>query len=330
MGASMQKAPTEFAAVWKFRFGAPVETGDGELGAVASLAVDSARRAATHLGVKLGFGPFGKTFLVPLAAVTDATPASVNLSLARADIEKKDAVVPAAPALSGKTRVLRGGKSPTHLTQITVNRETLALRHLVVDSTFGVETLVAVTDIAQLDARQIILDVDQVGAPPLIPYRPDEEIEAEVRQAIEGYPRLRIDLGGIKIHAIDGVVWLKGNVSSDLNRRLVQDQLSNIRGMAELHNELVSDTDLAAAVSSALAGDPRTASERIGVYPELGIVYLRGYAHTTAARDDAGQIATGISGAKTIMNQLTVNPDAAWIPVLAGVTNEEDKVPGGR
>lgn len=228
-----------------------------------------------------------------------------------------------------KTRIVLDAKRLGTLTQVTINRETRVLRHLVVDRGPGGEVLVPATDIAQVDERQILLDAHQAGAQPLIPFRRDAELYDEVRRAIEGYPRLRIDLDGIEIRAIDGVVWLKGNVSSELNRRLVQDQLTNIRGLAELHNELVADTELAAAVSTALAGDPRTGGERIGVYPELGNVRLRGSVRTPAAREAAAQIAGGVPGVKSVHNDLRVDPNASVLPVLASVTNEEDRVPGG-
>jgi osmotically-inducible protein OsmY len=200
---------------------------------------------------------------------------------------------------------------------------------MVVNRGLGGEVLVSAADISQVDARHILLDISQPGAQPLTPFRPDSELSTEVREAIESYPRLRIDMDGIEIHAIDGVVWLKGYVSSELNRRLVQDQLINIRGLAELHNELLTDTDLAAAVSAALASDPRTASERIGVYPALGTARLRGSVRSQAAREAAGQIAAGVRGVKSVENALHIDPAASVLPVLAGVTNEEDRVPGG-
>jgi osmotically-inducible protein OsmY len=131
------------------------------------------------------------------------------------------------------------------------------------------------------------------------------------------------------IQAIDGVVWLQGSTASDLNSRLIEDVVRQIPGIDELHNDLYSDMDVAAAVSSALGRDPLTAHDRIGVYPRLGETALRGAAHSEDARKRAEEIATKTPGVRTVRNDLTVDPAAEPLSVLAGVTNEEDLVPGG-
>lgn len=323
----MQRAVTEFAAVWKFRFGSAIQTEDGELGTLVQLAVDPARRMLTHIGVR--FGLLGRVHLVPTGVIADTSPDTTQITISREDAEKLGESGTNGIIFSDKTQIVLNGKRLGRLARLSVNRNTLALRHMVVNRGLGGEVLVSAADISQVDARHILLDISQPGAQPLTPFRPDSELSTEVREAIESYPRLRIDMDGIEIHAIDGVVWLKGYVSSELNRRLVQDQLINIRGMAELHNELLTDTDLAAAVSAALASDPRTASERIGVYPALGTARLRGSVRSQAAREAAGQIAAGVRGVKSVENALHIDPAASVLPVLAGVTNEEDRVPGG-
>ena len=100
--------------------------------------------------------------------------------------------------------------------------------------------------------------------------------------------------------------------------------------MSEIHNDLIADNDLASDVAMALAKDPRTARSQIGVYPSLGRINLRGRAHTPVARQAAYEVARGVPGVEDIENALIVDPDAEVIPVLAGVTNQEDRVPGGR
>jgi osmotically-inducible protein OsmY len=174
--------------------------------------------------------------------------------------------------------------------------------------------------------------VNLAGTSPnnLVPFRRDADLYDEVYRAIYDYDPLRIDLPGITIHAIDGTVWLKGSVSSDLNQRLVSDQLQDITGLAEVHNELVADTDLASRVSMALGHDPRTAEQKIGVYPQLGVVRLRGNVRTPEARAAAGEIASAVPGVGRVENELHVDPHADVVPVMASVTNDEDLVPGGR
>lgn len=322
----MQTAATEFAEVLKFRFDADIEAADGEAGRLAAVIADPASRTATHAVVKTR-PLFGVTCFVPLHLVTDATADTVTLSIPLAEIEKMRAR-PDGVILNAATGVTNGRKQLGHLRQITVNRETRAPRHLVIERG-GREVLVPAGMIASVAPKQITVDLGELNPAQLVRYRPDEVIHQEVYDAIYDYPRLRVDLPGIIIHAIDGVVWLRGYVASDLNRRLVSDQLGGIVGLAELHNELIADNQLAAAVSMALGRDSRTAGEPLGVYPRLGTVHLRGNARSAAARQAAGEIARAVPGVQAVVNELHIDPRAEVVPVLASVTNEEDRVPGG-
>lgn len=324
----MQSSTTKYAAVSKYRFGAPVLTDDGEEGSLDSLIVDAASHAVT--GMRARFGFLGRElYTLPIAIVRHATPDRVDLHATRDDLKRDYSKVTAVLLLTSGTQVMVGARSVGKLTQVTVNRETQVLRHLVVRGLRS-ESLVPARDITAIEGKRVVIgSASDSTAPMLTPYHPDEDLHEEIRAAIYDYPRLRIDLPGIGIHVIDGVLWLQGHVSSDLNKRMVEDQLVNIRGLAELHNDLIADTDLAGSVAMALAKDARTARERIGVYPALGTINLRGHVRSEAARAAAYEIARGAPGVKDVENALAVDPNAGGIPVLAGVTNQEDRVPGG-
>ncbi|HEU5347956.1 MAG TPA: BON domain-containing protein [Ktedonobacterales bacterium] len=325
----MQNSATEYATVSKYRFGVPVLTDDGEEGSLDSLIVDPAQCAIT--GIRVRFGLFGRElYTLPIAAIRHATPGRVELHTTREDLKRDYSAVTSVLLLTSHTRVMLANKSVGKLRQVTVNRETHVLRHLVVEHGLRSESLVPARGITAIEGRRITIGTSgDTVAPLLTPYRPDEEIYEEVRAAIYDYARLRVDLPGIGIHVIDGALWLQGHVSSDINKRLVQDQLVNIYGLSEIHNELIADTDLASAVAMALAKDPRTGPDRIGVYPALGHINLRGRVRTTEARTAAYEVTRGVPGVKDIENALIIDPNANVIPVLAGVTNQEDRVPGG-
>lgn len=326
----MQTAGLEFAEVKKFRFDAPIVASDGDAGRLAAMVADAERRTLTHLVVRVGFLGMGGTYYVPMDLVSDASRDAVNVSVTLDDMRQKLKAQPQGATLTSGTSIVAGGKRLGHLAQVTIHAETLALRHLVVARGVGREVLVPASGITSLGAKQITVDLGAVKPDQLTPFRPDAEVRDDVFAAIFNYDPLRIDLPSIAIHAIDGAVWLKGHVSSDLNRRLVGDQLTHIVGLAEVHNELVADTDLASSVSFALARDPRTAGQHVGVYPRLGEVRLRGAVRTPEARQAATQIAEAVPGVNSVVNELHVDPAATVVPVLAGVTNAEDDVPGGR
>jgi osmotically-inducible protein OsmY len=324
----METPATTFAPVSKFRFGADARDAEGAGGTLTHVVVAAESRAITAVGMK--FGLFGRPVFAPIERVIAATDTGIELNVTRAEIEK-DGKQPVGVRLGGDTPVTQAGKRLGKLACASFNGATGALRHLVIDRGLGGEVIVAVVAVAQINASGVALTVprDGVGVT-LTPYRPDANLREDALKAIESYSRLRVDMEGINITATDGVIWLRGFVSSELNRRLIGDLVGGVHGLAELHNELIPDPELAAEISRALARDPRTAEEHVGVYPVLGRVRLRGAVRTAAAREAAGQLATAIRGVGEVINELHVSADANVLPVMAGVTNTEDVVPGGR
>lgn len=338
-----QQAMTPSAEAWKFRFGADVSASDGTAGKLVAVGVvaDEQRQTLTYLGIRVRL--FSRHhYFVPVEVITDADAERVTLNIALAEIEKW----PLAPSDSGivlsrstrmntidsrdvRDRGDAAGKQLGRLVQITVDPVTHALRSLVVDRGWRGEVLVPARAVTSVAAQQVTA---RLGISPdhLLPYRPDEQLRQDIYDRLFDHAPLRLDLAAIEIRPLDGVVQLRGYVSNDLLRRMAEDQLQGITGMSELHNDLVADNDLAATVSMALALDSRTAGQHIGVYPRLGEIHLRGSVRTRAAYEGASNVAKAVPAVTRIMNELRIDPDANEISVLAGVTNREDMVPGGR
>jgi len=325
----MQLPPMEFAEVQKFRFDADVEASDGAAGRLAWVVADAASHTLTYIGVKVTAGTlfFGGTYDVPIHLVSTADDNAVTLSIPLEEV-KKHRTRPDGAQLTRATQVQAGSRRLGHLAQLTIAKEGALLRHLVVER-LGREVLINARLIDELAAKQIAVNLGQLTPNDLTPYRSDAELRDEVYQRIWGYTRMRPDMPGITIHAIDGVVWLKGYVSSDLNRRVIQNLMQDITGLAELHNDLIADNLLAADVAMSLAHDPRTADQRIGVYPRLGEVHLRGVVQSAQAVTAAVELARKVAGVNSVVNELRVNPRFTNLPDLAAVTNAEDLVPGG-
>jgi osmotically-inducible protein OsmY len=321
----MQPAHMAFADVKKFRFGAEVEASDGAAGKLEFVVADPSRCTITAAGIHPRL--FGKTYAVPMRLIAAGTAESVTVSVPLADIEQAP-TSPSGVVLDRSTAVTAGGKRLGRLVQLTIHSETGLLRHLVVES-LGREMLVSAPMITAIVAKQIAVDLGSVQPKQLVPYRDDDELRQEALAAIDAYSPLRIDMRGFDVYAIDGVIWLRGHVASDLNRSLVPDQLVGLPGIAEIHNDLISDSAISSAVSMALARDPRTTEARIGVYPRLGEIHLRGNVATPATRQAAEQIAAAVPGVKSVVNELFVNPREPVLHDLAAVTNQEDMVPGG-
>lgn len=308
----------------KIRFGADVYTSEDERGTLSSVTVEPGGDA---VGVGVHFGVFGHEVFADFGRLVEGTASKVALNMARSELSSTQ---PAGARLSSATKVTLDGKRLGKLAGVTFDARTHAPRRIVIARQGGGSLVAPATALVSIDADTVSLSSARDGAQPAVTvYRPDAELRLDIHEAIENYARMRVDAGGVDIQAIDGVVWLAGHVSSDMSLHLVEELTRGVPGVAELHNLLVADTDLAASVSSALARDPRTAGERIGVYPALGRVRLRGVVRTPLAREAATQIASENPDAQEVVNELRVDANASLLPVLAGVTGEEDMVPGG-
>jgi osmotically-inducible protein OsmY len=255
----------------------------------------------------------------------------LTLDLTREQIERQ--TTPAGMTLTPFTTVRANGVYLGRLAQITVTAPSETLRHFVVaQGMHGLrrEAAAPARIIIGMTARQISVRLDGLPQKRLLPCRTDTVLRQDVYARLFDYAPLRVDLPGIEIQPVDGVVWLRGHVSSGGARRMAEDQAQGVRGLASLRNELTADDALAATVSMAIAQDPGADQrQHIGVYPRLGVVYLRGSVRTPAARERASVIATACSTVKSVINELRVTTSEEVISVMAGVTNHADVAPGG-
>ena len=321
----MQTPEAEFTTARKVRFGEDARTSEGERGAVADVVVDPTTGAAISVGIR--FGLFGRAVYASFGHLVVASEDGIELDVPRSAL---GAAAPDGARLTSSTQVTLDGKRIGKLAHVTFDGATREPLRIVIDRGIAGDDVASARALTKVSSAALELSSGRNGAgPELTPFRSDSDLRMDVRQTIEGYPRMRVDVAGVNIQAIDGVIWLRGNVSSELNRRLAEDLARGVQGVAELHNLLIADSDLAASISSALSRDPATAEERIGVYPALGRVHLRGLVRTAGAREAAARIAAVGHGAREVINELRVNPNATVLPVLAGVTGNEDLVPGG-
>ena len=316
----------DFTTVRKIRFGAAVRTSEGERGTLVEVVVDAATGAARAAGVR--FGAFGGVAYAGIEHLSAATDQLVRLDVPRADLRSAP---PNGARLTANTPVTLDSKRIGKLAHVTFDGASHMPLSLVVDRGASGEFSTSASGARIGDGDALALGSGRTGVgTTLTPYHRDSELREEVRRAIEQYGRMRVDMGGVDIQPVDGVVWLRGFVSSNLNRQLVEDLIRGTPGVASLRNELVTDSELAASIAGALARDPATADARIGVYSALGRVHLRGAAPTAAVVEAAGRVAGAGHGAREVVNDLRVDPRATVLPVLAGVTGDEDAVPGGR
>jgi len=311
-------------------FGSPANATDDTLGKVVQVFVHPETWQISYLMVQRGL-VMKKRLTFPIELVTEARVDSTQFSLSVDDLLQK-AQAPKHDLLLLKEHlpVESGSEKLGGLSALFFDRETYRLTHLVIHrhALAGGEVLLDVGQLAVLLADRLEVKVPVKEFAMLPHYRPDSELAEAVRQSIWDYARLRIDIEAVTVLVQCNEVWLTGHVSSDTNRRLMEDQTSLVRGVRGIHNELVADTDLAMEVAAALSKHAQTRGQPIGVYPQLGEVHLRGLVPTEQVKQVAEEVALTLPGVESVHNEMAVSSKADHLPELAAVTGQEDVVPG--
>jgi osmotically-inducible protein OsmY/sporulation protein YlmC with PRC-barrel domain len=320
----------------KFRFGSKVVCSDGEYGTLAQVVFDSSTRCMTHINVKQG-RLFGKTVLLPFDTITSAGSDGIVLRIASEDVEAAShtAGEMKGALLSNKCIVERAGTaSRGTLALVAVQPGSGELAYLVAHHLLPrQDTLLRAEFVTALATEHITVSVAGVvgvaGTTPgaLPPYRPDDVLQQEVESILFDFTPLHIDLKGMNIRVLDGVLYLDGNISSSLRGDIVVDQVSSVAGLLEIKNNLIGDDKLAADLAAALGKDPRTRDLPIGVYPRLGVVRLNGTVQSVQQKAAAEEIARNFPGVRSVINELNVDPKADILLVMAPSGGNEDKVP---
>jgi osmotically-inducible protein OsmY/uncharacterized protein YrrD len=327
----MVATDSSIRALLQINLGSVASATDDTLGKVTQVLVQPQTWQISHIVVQRGL-LMKKMLAVPAEFITEARADGLQLSLMVDDVLQK-AQMPKEPllALKDNMSVGNGSENLGGISELFFDAQTRRLAYLVVHrhAIAGGEVLLSVDQVADLKPERVGVKVSPKEFALLPHYQADPELEEGVRRVLWDYPRLRIDMGAVQVHAQCNEVWLLGHVSSDINRRLLEDLARSVRGVREVHNTLVADTDLAVTIATALSKQEETGGLLIGVYPTLGEVYLRGLVPTAAAKEAIEQVAAEVPGVKAIHNEVVVSEKADHLPTLAGVTGSEDVVPGG-
>jgi osmotically-inducible protein OsmY len=321
---------THISEMLKFHFGRKVRCVDGEVGSLAHVVFDAEARRLILIGVKRGL-LFGKTVDLPYETVSQATGEGIALYLTLAEFAAVKERATQGAALDRKSLVIRAGTGDQGtLLQVAVHPENAALAYLVVHHLRpGQDTLLKEQYITTLAPHRVIVTLSDAELKALPPYRPDDELEQEVKQALFDLSPLHIDLRRVVVRVLDSVLYLDGNVANRLRANLVEDQVLGVVGLLEIKNRLVGDDQLAATLAMLLARDPRTRGLPIGIYPHLGDVRLSGAVHTQQQKIAAENDVWGYPGVRSVINNLVIDPKTELLPALLPTGVEtDDPVPG--
>jgi osmotically-inducible protein OsmY len=315
----------------KFHFGSKIICSDGEDGFLAQVIFDAATRKMTHIGVRQR-RLFGNTFFLPFDTVVSATGEGIKIRARRDEIATAANTEANGARLDEKSTVENTASSSTgRLMLVAVHPESGELSYLVAhDLRHGHDTLLYGEHVVEIATGHIKVQLEASVLDALPVYRPDMVLQSEVEEVLFDTIPLHIDLRGITVRVLDGVLYLDGNISSSLRGDLAERQAMGISGLLEIKNRLVGDDKLASDLALAVGRDPRTRDLPIGVYPRLGIVRLSGAVHNGQQKAAAEEIARNFEGVRSVFNDLIVDPKVDVLHIMSPAEGgeSEDKVPG--
>ncbi len=148
-------------------------------------------------------------------------------------------------------------------------------------------------------------------SPTTFPVPNDTEIASNLRNTLEWNPTL--DSSRIEVSVHEGTVTLNGSVDSYWQRSRVEQLVSNIGGVTEVHNLLkvepaggISDDEIRKDIESTLARNTFIDSSRINVRVDKGVVTLSGTVDDYLTYRTAQDIANFTSGVIDVQNDLVI------------------------
>ncbi|MHB8596099.1 MAG: BON domain-containing protein [Ktedonobacteraceae bacterium] len=322
---------TRISEMQKFHFGTRILCTDGDEGYLTHVVCDPDSCRLTYIGVKQG-RLFGKLLQLPYDTVVDASGDGVSLSITRAKLAAAGNPTVSGAVLDNKSIIENAAVAGRGtLSLIAVHPRSGELAYIVAHNLRPNQGTWLREEYIETVATGIIkVNISATALQDLPPYRSDSELRQEVESILYDITAMHIDLKGMNIRVLDGVLYLDGNISSSLRSEIAQDQVLGVNGLLEIKSNLVSDDHLAGDLAMALGRDPRTRDLPIGVYPRLGVVRLGGAVHTPQQKAAAEEIARKFPGVRSVLNELVVNPDTDIIHVMAPAEGgeAEDKVPG--
>ncbi|HEX5414055.1 MAG TPA: BON domain-containing protein [Chloroflexota bacterium] len=144
--------------------------------------------------------------------------------------------------------------------------------------------------------------------------------DAEVRQeVVEALTRdVRVDASQVDVQVENGVVTLRGSVTTPLERSVASEIVRRVKGVRELRNELRvdnnasrSDAEIEAEVRAAFGRYASLDAQRILVRVRDGVVTLTGVVGNYAERANAEAAAWQSTGVAEVVNNLAIEPATA-------------------
>lgn len=152
----------------------------------------------------------------------------------------------------------------------------------------------------------IVTDVKRDDWAKLQPFATDWEIKQAFAERLVADPKLRAVQRTIAIDVQDQVVTLRGYVGDQSEAEQVARLIRSVPGVMQVDRRLITDDELAKAVSDAIRRGPATSAAEVQVSAHHGTVDLTGASPDRAAASQIESLASQVPGVQVVHNMVAI------------------------
>src|SRR5712691_1169226 len=216
-----------------------------------------------------------------------------------ASLRRDMAVTSADGKRLGRLRLVcfdRGSGTVTAL--VVAGRGTPSLRLLPIDR------------VREAGPNGIVTDLPSGDWTKLSPFATDWEIKQAFMERLMADPTLRAVQRSIAIDVQDQVVTLRGYVADQSEVEGVARVIRSVPGVLQVDRQLVTDDDLARAVTDALRSDVATSAAQVQLSAHHGTVDITGVAPDAATARKIESVAGQLPGVQVVHNMVAIRKAA--------------------
>jgi osmotically-inducible protein OsmY len=171
---------------------------------------------------------------------------------------------------------------------------------------------IAIDRVTEAGPDRIVTDLRAADWTKLPPFATDWEIKQAVTDQLMANPELRAAQRSIRVDVTDQVVTLEGYATDQSEVEELARIARSVPGVLQVDRKLVTDADLARAVSEAIARSPAASRARVDVNAHDGTVEITGEAPDRATVQAIESLVSQVPGVQVLHNVVGVRrPTAA-------------------
>jgi len=170
--------------------------------------------------------------------------------------------------------------------------------------------LLPIERVREAGPNGIVTDLPSREWPTLPAFATDWEIKQAITEQLMAEPTLREVQRSVTIDVLDQVVTLRGYVADQSEAERVARISRSVPGVMQVDRKLITDDDMARAVTDAIRSDPGTRAADVQVSAHHGTVDISGMAPDPATARRIDSVASRVPGVQVVHNMVSIRSTA--------------------